>query len=79
MIPSAPADLSFGISSRTTCSSMIVSTATQPERLRAEMGGGEVRMELEEARVDALMRLETYTTGEGEEAGEGTEGAVEAA
>src|SRR5580658_7406924 len=39
IIPSAPAALSWGINSRTTRSSMIVSTATQPARLRLETVG----------------------------------------
>src|SRR5437867_4472385 len=39
MIPSAPAALSRGMSSRTTCSSIIVSTATQPAWLRLEIVG----------------------------------------
>src|SRR5258707_15033967 len=39
MIPSAPAAFNCGINSRTTCSSMIVSTATHPSRLRLDTVG----------------------------------------
>src|SRR5947208_3139847 len=39
IIPSAPAAFNWGINSRTICSSMIVSTATQPSWLRLEMVG----------------------------------------
>src|SRR2546422_9999552 len=39
MIPSAPAAFNCGINSRTTCSSMIVSTATQPGWLRGDTVG----------------------------------------
>src|SRR6185437_3913095 len=38
-MPSAPAAFNCGIISRTMCSSMIVSTATQPLRLKLEMVG----------------------------------------
>src|ERR1700683_5430868 len=39
IIPSAPAALSWGINSRTTFSSMIVSTATHPAWLKLDMVG----------------------------------------